>query len=138
MTGPAPLRYLTRDEVWAINAAVLGQEGRPALLRDRAALEGALMRPQMAAHYEQADVVMQAAILIAAIAFAHAFLDGNKRTATVAGSVFLDLNGYIIDVAPTDDTLGRQVEALVAYLDSADAAIGRLCDWLRPHVAPRS
>lgn len=120
-----------------MNAAVLAEEGRPALLRDPVALEGALMRPQMAAHYEQADVVMQAAILIAAIAFAHAFLDGNKRTATVAGSVFLDLNGYTIDVAPSDDKLGRQIETLVTYPDSADAAIQRFCDWLRPLVATR-
>jgi hypothetical protein len=45
VTAPTPIRYLTPDEVWAINVAILGREGGTALLRDRSALEGALMRP---------------------------------------------------------------------------------------------
>jgi death-on-curing protein len=129
------LRYLTVDDVWAINNAVLGQEGQTPLLRDRAALEGALMRPQTAAHYERADVDTQTAILIAAVALAHAFLDGNKRTAMIAGAVFLDFNGFTTDFAPNDDALGRRIEALIADHQQAETAIQRFSEWLRPHIS---
>jgi death-on-curing family protein len=54
----------------------------------------------VAAFYEQADLVTQAAILIAAIALSHPFLDGNKRTAVIAAATFLDLNGLVIDCRP--------------------------------------
>ena len=54
-------------------------------LRDEGALESALMRPQMAAHYESADLATQAALLIIGIALAHPFVDGNKRTAFLCG-----------------------------------------------------
>ena len=138
MTPPTPLRYLSVDEVEAINAAVLSGDGQASVLRDSDVLAGAVERPKTAAYYEQADLVTQAARLIAAIALAHAFKDGNKRTALLAGAVFLDLNGYTIDVAPSDDAFGRQVEALVVASHlNADTAMQRLEAWLRPHVAPK-
>ncbi len=62
---PDPLVYLTEDEVIRFNESITGQKG---LLRDRAALEGALNRPKMAAFYQQGDIVEQAALLIEGIA----------------------------------------------------------------------
>ncbi|HEY8326529.1 MAG TPA: type II toxin-antitoxin system death-on-curing family toxin [Ktedonobacterales bacterium] len=137
MSATPPPRYLTADDVWAINIAVHRREGTTALLRDRGALEGALQRPQMAAHYEQSDLITQAVLVIVGIAMAHAFLDGNKRTAAIAGAVFLDLNGYTINVAPSDDALGRQVETLVSDHGNAERAMRRFEDWLRSLVAPK-
>jgi death-on-curing protein len=138
VSATPPFRYLTADDVWAINIAVHRREGTSALLRDRGALESALQRPQMAAHYQQADLVAQAALVMASVAFAHAFLDGNKRTAAIAGAVFLDLNGHMISVLPTDDAMGREIEALVSDHGNAEAAMRRFEGWLRAHVAPKS
>lgn len=129
-----PIRYLTANDVWAMNIAIHRGEESSALLRDRGALESALQRPQMAAHYEQADLARQATLLIVGIALTHAFLDGNKRTATIAGAVFLDLNGYTIDILPSDDALGRQLEAFVNDHGNAEEAMRRFEDWLRPRV----
>ena len=81
----------------------------------------------MAAYYEAADLVIQAALLISGIALAHAFLDGNKRTALLAGTTFLDLNGLAIERPPEE--LGRQIEALVHDQ-------GAFCGVLRPQ-SPR-
>lgn len=110
---------------------VLRREGNSAHVRDRGALESALERPKMAAYYEQADLVRQTALLIAGIALGHAALDGNKRTAAIAGATYLDLNGYYMDVTSNDDTFGKEIEALVAHHDDLDAAIARLMQWLR-------
>lgn len=132
MSLSPPTRYLSAGDVWAMNDDILRREGSQALLRDRGALESAVMRPQTAAYYEQADLVTQAAFLIAGIAMAHPFLDGNKRTAAAAGATFLGLNGF--HIASVGDEYGRQIEALVHYPDSLDAATRRLIAWLRPLV----
>lgn len=138
MSATPPIRYLTVDDVWAINIAVHQREGTTALLRDRGALESALQRPQMVAHYQQADLIAQAAFVIASVAFAHAFFDGNKRTAAIAGAVFLDLNGYMISVPTTDDAMGREIESLVNNHGNAEAAMQRFEEWLRVHVTFKS
>lgn len=83
---------------------------------NEALLEGALMRAQMAAHYENADVFSQAALLIAGIALAHPFPDGNKRTAVLVGDTFLLRNGYRLST-DASDALGDLVIALVADPD---------------------
>ncbi len=129
-----PVRYLTADEVWAMNVAILERERIAAIVRDRGALESAVMRPQMVAHYEQADLIAQAATLIAGIALAHPFLDANKRTALAAGATFLALNG--LQVLDAGDDFGRQIEALVLRHTDARAALDDLEVWLRAHVAP--
>ncbi|HLY31307.1 MAG TPA: type II toxin-antitoxin system death-on-curing family toxin [Ktedonobacterales bacterium] len=129
-----PINYLTADDVHAMNAEILRQEGDQSLLRDSGALESAIMRPQMAAYYEQADLIAQASLLIAGLAMAHPFLDGNKRTAAIAGDAFLLLNGY--EIVEMSDAYGRQLEALVTYQDKLSSATERFTAWLQQHVAP--
>jgi prophage maintenance system killer protein len=72
------LRYPTLAEVIAIHEKVmrgLGEAPRP--LRNEGLLESALTRPQMAAYYEEADIIRQATLLGTGISQAQAFLDGN-------------------------------------------------------------
>ena len=130
------IRYLAVLDVVAMNEAILLQYESSSLLRDEGALESAMMRPQIAAHYEEADLVTQAALLIAGIALAHAFLDGNKRTALAAGTTFLHLNSYWIVSEPGE--FGRQIETLVKHPDSLEEAMARFIAWLRPHMQPLS
>ncbi|MFI5271565.1 MAG: Fic family protein [Ktedonobacterales bacterium] len=81
-------RYPAAADVMGLNDAILRRmRSASSTARDAKALESASMRPQMAAHYEGADLVSQAATLMADIALAHAFVDGNKRTAFAAGRV---------------------------------------------------
>ncbi len=138
MNAPRIVRYLTPDEVWAINDVVLRREGNSSILRDRGALESAVERPKMAAYYEQADLVSQTALLIASIALAHPFLDGNKRTAAIAGATFLDLNGYLMNVMSKDTAFGKEIEELVAHHDDLDTATARLTQWLHSVVIAKA
>jgi death on curing protein len=80
--------YLNKQDVIYINECLLQQQGMPSPLLSENALESALMRPQTAAYYQNADIVTQGALLIVGITLAHAFLDGNKRAALVAGYDF--------------------------------------------------
>jgi len=134
MSSPSSVRYLTADELWAMNDGILQQTGGYAILGDRGALEAAAMRPQTLAYCEGADLVTQAAALITGIALNHAFLDGNKRTAAIAGAIFLDLNGWRL--AYEGDEYGRELEAFVMAHDR-EAARSAFVAWLRTHLVPR-
>jgi death-on-curing protein len=93
------------------------------------------MRPQMAAYYEGADIVRQAALLGVGISQAQAFLDGNKRTVYLALNTFLRMNGltYIGDRL----ALARQFEQFADRSNEPDAAIDAFEVWLRQHVQRR-
>ena len=83
----------------ALHAAYLAPAGlatAPRRLRDLKLLESAVHRPQMAAHYEGADLVRQAALLGAGIIQNHPWHDGNKRGAYIAIVNFLDQNGLAV------------------------------------------
>jgi death-on-curing protein len=112
----------------------MGSAPAPFRAGGEALLESAVMRPQMAAYYEGADLIRQAALLAVGISQSQAFLDGNKRTAFGALRAFLGTNGFTF----ADDSLrvAEQLEAVATRPDSLDAATGRFEAWLRDHVAP--
>jgi death on curing protein len=129
--------YLNVEHISAMHDALLARLGAPrAALRDRGLLESAVMRPQMAAHYEDADIVRQAALLAIGISQAQAFLDGNKRSAYAACEVFLDLDGYEITGDPLE--MAQQLEAVAERTSTLEDATAGFEAWLRGHVAPRS
>ena len=133
--GGEQYRYLTADDVWAMNVAILQAEGDTSHLLSFNALESAVMRPAQAARYQpDTDLAQLATLLISGITLAHPFLDGNKRTAAIAGMTLLRLNGYRI--TPTDETLGRQVEALVTATGDRQRATDDFTAWLRSVMEP--
>jgi death-on-curing protein len=91
--------YLSLEDALEIYAAIIDATTSQAAdqLRSRDALEGALGRPGSYAHYERADLVLQAAVLAHGIAETQPFLDGNKRAALVSMLTFLELNGHRVD-----------------------------------------
>lgn len=103
----------------------------PAPLRGEGALESATMRPQMAAHYEQADLIRQAALLAVGISQAQAFLDGNKRTAFISCRIFMLRNGLTLT-----DPLGfaKQLELVAERSERLDEATADFEEWLRQSV----
>ena len=131
----AQKRYLSLADVVAIHEKAMRRLGlAPNPLRGDGTLESAIMRPQMAAWYEGADIVRQAALLGVGISQAQAFLDGNKRTAYLAMNTFLRLNDY----AYVGDriALAQQFEQF-AHRSSDPTAIDGFEAWLRAHVQAR-
>jgi len=126
------VNYLTLPEVLAVNERVMALDGQQSLLRDQGSLDGALKRPQMAAYYEQANLPRQVALLVSGIALAHAFVDGNKRTALLAGTMFLDVNGYTLDTQPLE--FAKQILAFLNRSDSLEAATDWLEMWMQQRL----
>jgi death on curing protein len=93
--------YLTLADVLELHALIIGATAAEAAdqLRNRDGLESALARPETYAHYQDADLALQAAVLAHGIAEGQHFIDGNKRTALIAMLVFLEINGWRIEAS---------------------------------------
>jgi death-on-curing protein len=100
-------------------------------IRDEAALESALARPQQKWYYgDSPDIVQLAAAYAFGLSSNHPFRDGNKRIAFLAALIFLGLNGFSFD-APEDEI----VETMLA-LASGDLTEEALADWIRSRSQP--
>ncbi len=122
---------LTLEDALELYAAIVDGtvEQAAVVLRSRPALEGALARPASYAHYQDADLAQQAAVLAHGIAESQAFLDGNKRLALVAMLTFLEANGYRVDA--TDPELADWIIGLSSGLTPE-----QLADEIRPRLVP--
>ena len=126
-------RYLSVADVVALHIATMEHLGfQPEPLRDAGLLESALLKPQMAAYYEGADLARQAALLAIGIAQNQPFVDGNKRTAYTACVRFLESNGASLTSEPME--LADQLVLVAERTDLLDAATARFETWLRAHV----
>jgi death-on-curing protein len=114
-----------------MNRIVVASTGEGHFLRDPGLLDSALARPQNAFVYGEEDIVALAARLLAGIAQAHAFEQGNKRTSFVAMTEFLMINGYALvieDSQPWADAVISLVEHRATEQD--------FVPLLRPFVVP--
>src|SRR5215211_1930226 len=131
-----PTQYLSLAEIIAIHESAMRRLGAaPKPLRDEGALESAVMRPQMAAYYEGADVVRQATLLGSGISQAQAFLDGNKRFAFATLDAFLWVNGWEFFGEPLE--LARRLEQFAERSNEPDKTIDAFEAWSRQYVQPR-
>ena len=97
------IRYLSLADVLALHQAMMEKFGvGPAHLREEGLLESAIMRPRMAAYYDEVDIIRQAALLAVGVGVspAQAFLDGNKRISFAVTDTFLRVNGHFLEVEP--------------------------------------
>ncbi|HTD57469.1 MAG TPA: Fic family protein [Solirubrobacteraceae bacterium] len=98
--GVEPI-YLTLQDILELHGLIIGATVAEAgdQLRNRDGLESTLARPEAYAHYEDADLSLQAVVLAHGIAEGQQFIDGNKRTALVAMLTFLEINGWRVEVS---------------------------------------
>lgn len=87
-------KYLSVDDIQEIHKYLINEFGGIHGLRDKNALDSAVMRPQTG-YYK--DIFEEAAALMESLANNHPFIDGNKRIAFFATDIFLRLNGYYIE-----------------------------------------
>lgn len=108
------MRYLTVGEVAEINERLLG----PDRLSDFGLLESAVMRPQQTVFGSDAypDVHSKAAALLHSLARNHPFVDGNKRTALLAVTLFYGLNGWRLRMDSTS-AVALMVDVAEGLLD---------------------
>jgi death-on-curing protein len=126
--------WIAIDEVIAINRRLLLGTSENHFLRDRSALDGALQRPRFQSQYRQmSSISWLASSFVQAIGKAHAFEQGNKRTAWVAGRYFIAINGYRLILDPArQEELKFVIEELI--VGSHEPAV--LAEHLEPLMQP--
>lgn len=95
---------------------------------DKGLIESALIRPQNAAIYENADIVRQTATLIFGLIKSHPWEGGNKRTATFLATLFLKKNGWKLE------TTTPEIVEMVLAVEVDKWKIDEIENWLRPRV----
>lgn len=116
--------------VYIIHDRQIARHGGASGLRDEALLESACSRPQNKFSYQQADIFQCGAAYAYGIGKAHAFVDGNKRTAFVTAATFLRLNGWAIKPDPAEGV--QAMEHLATDALSED----QFCEWLKKIATP--
>lgn len=88
--------FLDVEDIERFHDEALSKDGGLAGTRDHGLLESAVMAPQ---HGYYSTLAELASVYAHGIAKNHAFIDGNKRAAYLAAIVFLELNGYVVDLS---------------------------------------
>lgn len=98
-------------------------------VRDDNGLEAALARAPQKWHYApDSDLATLAAAYAFGLAKAHAFNDGNKRTAFLTAVIFLGLNGKDLDATETE-----VVQAMTA-LAAGSLTEPAMATWIRERL----
>jgi death-on-curing protein len=118
--------WLTKDMVDVFHRESLARFGGADGIRDQGLLESALARPENVHAYEpDADVFRLAAVYCHGIVKNHPFIDGNKRTGTLAAIAFLALNDIQVEF---DEPV---IAAMIISLAAGEITDAELADWLR-------
>jgi death-on-curing family protein len=90
------IELIETDHIILINKQVCKRDDNPHICMDSGKIESALHSAfYPGSHpFQHGGIAKVAGAICFYITKAHVFLDGNKRTAAIASSVFLDLNGY--------------------------------------------
>jgi death-on-curing protein len=129
---PNEPRWLPADVVTEMNRAEVLDTGENHFLRDFGLLDSALARPRNAYAYGEEDVVVLAVTLMAGIARAHAFEQGNKGPHSQRCGCSCCINGY--DTAFEDTgSWADEVIALVEHRSTEEDFVRAI----RPYVVTR-
>src|SRR5229473_8682609 len=120
--------YLTVAEVYRMQHRLIELFGGLHGVRDKGAVEAAVFRPQTGCYNSLEE---EAAALMESLSNNHGFLDGNKRIAFTATDVFLQRNGFYIEVE------GMEGNAFICgSMERQEFRFAQILEWLRQHVKP--
>lgn len=124
--------FLTLDEVLRLHVYQVEHFGGDRGVLNRDLLESAIAQPQQGfgGAFLHKDLASMAAAYLYHIVMNHPFADGNKRTGMHAALVFLELNGYELDV-PVD-----AAEQLTLRVARGEAEKPEIADFFRGLMQP--
>ena len=123
------IRYLTMQQILYLHQRSLSEWGGQDGIRDQGLFESAWARPQQSYMGEDAypELFEKVAALIESLTKNHPFFDGNKRTALLAGLLFLSINGWSLKVS------NEFVAEKILQIASSQIKFKELAIWLKGH-----
>lgn len=124
--------FLRLDEILEIHQDQIRRYGGSPGIRDAGVLRSALSMPTagFGEHYFHKDVFEMAAAYLFHLVQGHAFIDGNKRTGTMAAFIFLWMNGVTLKA---DDA---RLETLVRGVARGKVDKPAIAEFFRQHSNP--
>ena len=128
------MSYLTSEQVLFIHYRLIEETGGSHGIRDIALLQSAVARPMVTFESNDLypDIFSKAAALMHSIIKNHPFVDGNKRTAITAASLFLTRNKHQITAA------NKELERFALKAASTNIELEEIAGGLRKHSKPAS
>ena len=130
------INYLSVEDLMFINRLLIETQtpSEPIDVINPNNLSSSQARPSMVRYYEQTDdMFVLSAVLIESLIQNHPFANANKRTAMMAGYIFLLLNGYEL-TAPGDEVVTIAEGLAKKDYDVVDLE-NWLCHWSRTYDA---
>jgi death-on-curing protein len=122
-------RWITELSLVLLHAEALAEYGGKEGLRDEGMLQSALARARNLFFYQD---VSNLAVLAAAYAFGiarnHPFIDGNKRAALLTIGLFLEKNGFELEVSKIAAT------QVILQLAAGELDEKALANWISEHM----
>ena len=129
---PGEPRWLSLEDIVAINQEEVAKTGEPHALVDRGALGIAVKRPwNVWVYFMDQDFATLAMTLLVALAGAKAFAAGNERTAYRAAVALLEANGITVDLGANR---ARAEERLFDYFAGRLSQTG-VREWFKDWVS---
>lgn len=124
--------FLTLNEVLQLHTYQIEQFGGDGEVLNLGLLESAIAQPQQGfgGEFLHNDLASMAAAYLFHIVMNHPFADGNKRTGMHTALVFLELNGYELDV-PVETA-----EQLTLRVARGEAKKPEIAAFFRSLIAP--
>ncbi len=125
------MKFLTLEQLLALHALVIQETGGGSELRDLGRLEAAIATQTQNVFGEELydTTYMKAAAIIRSIIADHPFVDGNKRTAMLAGLTLLHINNVVFRMK-----LGA-IEDFAVRIATDKLDVSLIAAWLNEHSA---
>lgn len=121
--------YLTLEQIIQLHSLVLVKDGGADGMRNLGQLEAAVSTQYQTAFGKElyATACDKAAALVRGIICDHPFIDGNKRTAMLAGLTLLEMNEY--------NFIARQgeLEDFAVHIAVSHPNVSVITNWLEQH-----
>lgn len=122
---------LTLEQLLEIHALVVEATGGSSGLRDLGRLEAAIATQTQNVFGEELypQIADKSAAIIRGIIADHPFVDGNKRTAMLAGFTLLELNKVNFTMQP------GEIEDFAVDIATKHTDVPQISSWLQRHIA---
>ena len=119
-------KYLTIEQVLIIHDSQIERYGGSHGIRELSLLESAVFRPQTTFSGDDLypTIFEKASVLFHSLVLNHAFVDGNKRTATASTIIFLRINGYLLEVK------SKELIECALKIASKEWNLEKIANWL--------
>lgn len=126
----ANVNFLTLEQILAIHFDQIERYEGSHGVRDLSLLESAMQRPQASFMGEDLYIGIfdKAAALMHSLILNHPFIDGNKRTGTVATAAFLHFNGHDLKLTQ------KELVEISLMVESKRLNLEEISKWLKDHA----